>query len=189
MLQECVYFIVVICITEYGGNDERDAKGKETKTRQIFLSKDVILREGILWHLCLLELLVLLGDSLHAGLVAASLGIADVGTGNVGTDKLWVLKGGLATKGAIKDTDGVHDEARSNLDKGQVGGIGDGAVLEGLFCDLVVAEPDTVVDDREGEDVVDKGFDPAGGLWDSKDLCEELLHQQPVWRTLKVLVE
>lgn len=155
----------------------------------LFLSKDVALGQRILGHLGALELLVLLGNRVHAALVASSLCVLNVGAGNVGADEFWVLKGGLATEGAIKDTDGVHDEAGSNLDQGQICRVCCGAVLERLFCDLVVAEPDTVVDNRERDDVVDKGLDPAGCLGDAKDLCEQLLHQHPVWGALKVFVE
>ena len=172
-----------------GVSDREIKREMSTVPKKSDLSKDVGLGKGILWHLGILELLILLGNSLHTTLVPIDLGVLDVGTSDIRTDKLGILERSLTSEGAIKDTDRVHDETRSNLDQRQVRGVCDRAMLQGLFCDLIVSEPDTVIDDRERNDMVHKRFDPASRLGDSKDLCEQLLHQQPVGGALKVLVE
>lgn len=86
----------------------------------------------------------------------------------VGRDVLLVFVDDGAAKRALQNGDERQDKSRANFNQTEFCLIVVGALLfdrvGGLFGDLVVAEPDLVVNYAEGQDVVDKGFGLAG-LW------------------------
>jgi hypothetical protein len=70
--------------------------------------------------------------------------------------RTWVLEHGRSTKRALEYPDRGQHETRANLHERRLRRSGG---LQGvLFHDLEVSEPDLVVEEGKGEDVVDEGF-------------------------------
>lgn len=92
----------------------------------------------------------------------------DAGARRCWRHKLLVGEHGRPAKRALKDADGGEDEAGPDLDERRLGWAGG---MEGILLDdLVVAEPDAVVEDAEDEDVVNEGLEAARGARDGEDL-------------------
>ena len=80
---------------------------------------------------------------------------SELGRGNV----FLVLPEGFSAHGAVKDFDREKSESRSDLDEHQFFDIiGLSELLFMLVDDLIVSEPDSIVEVGEGDHVVDEGL-------------------------------
>ncbi|KAI3482422.1 hypothetical protein L1887_54980 [Cichorium endivia] len=125
----------------------------------------------------------------------------------VGRNVLWVLEHGGAAEAALEHADGREHHARADLDQlGLLVGLLLAATLLAVALlrlfylgdrrgawirldNLVVAEPNLVVEDGEGDDVVDKRLGLARAAGHAKHLREHLLDERPVRLLVKLLVE
>lgn len=98
-------------------------------------------------------------------------------------DVLVVLEEGLSSEGSAEDTDWIESEAWSDLNKLDLLALGV------ILNDLVVSEPDAIVANGEGEDVIDEGL----ALWmvvgGSESLNEDLLEELPFSGGLELTIE
>jgi hypothetical protein len=130
------------------------------------------------------------------GVIPAGLLETDVGSDLVGADELLVLVDDGTAETALEDDNRGQHEAGTDLDETQlrllvlefrlVDGLGLGPVLAVqprclLLVDLVAADPDFVVGQREAHDVVDEWLDFARALGDAEDVKEDFLEQAEMW--------
>ena len=91
-------------------------------------------------------------------------------------DIVGVLEQGLSSETLLKDTNGLQTETRSNFRQFAIFPAFfqfiDFSLGFDLIFDLVITHPDTVIDDEEGEDVVDEGLGLGVALWNSKNILK-----------------
>ena len=80
----------------------------------------------------------------------------------------WILEHGRSTKRSLEYPDRGQDESRANLHQRRLGRTG--RLQWVLFHDLEVSEPDLVVEQGKGEDVVDEWFQFSGCFRHGKGL-------------------